>query len=93
MPSHPPWSARFDARRYWRGPVWAIMNFMIGTGLAEAGHARRAEAVRASTRTLIRRHGFAEYYDPLDGTPAGGASFTWTAAVWLDWASPAAEEN
>jgi hypothetical protein len=31
-------------------------------------------------------NGFAEYYSPLDGTPAGGETFTWTAAVWLGWA-------
>jgi ABC-type multidrug transport system fused ATPase/permease subunit len=24
-----------------------------------------------------------------DGTPCGGANFTWTAAIWLAWASPA----
>jgi len=49
VPSHPPESAFFNPRRYWRGPVWA---------------------------------------NPLDGTPAGGGNFTWTAAVWLAWASP-----
>ena len=32
--------------------------------------------------------GFAEYFHPINGTPGGGDSFTWTAAVWLAWASP-----
>jgi len=40
-----------------------------------------------NTAKLIENHGFAEYFDPHDGTPAGGKSFTWTAAVWLSWAS------
>ncbi|MEM9523769.1 MAG: hypothetical protein AAF982_07205 [Pseudomonadota bacterium] len=85
VPSHDPSAEGFDARRYWRGPVWAIMNTMIGLGLAKAGHAEEAETIRAQTARLISDHGFAEYYDPLTGAPAGGHDFTWTAAVWLAW--------
>jgi ABC-type sugar transport system ATPase subunit len=29
---------------------------------------------------------------PLDGTACGGDHFTWTAAIWLAWASPALRE-
>lgn len=93
VPSHSPDSSKFDSRRYWRGPVWAIMNTIIAIGLREAGHTKLAERLRLDTAELIRRHGFAEYYDPLDGTPAGGGTFTWTAAVWLGWASPNARED
>ena len=38
------------------------------------------------TAEAIRAHGFYEYFDPTDGTPCGGADFTWTAAIWLTWA-------
>ena len=31
-------------------------------------------------------------FDPMTGEPAGGGTFTWTAAVWLAWASPTAGE-
>ena len=85
VPSHDPASDRFDPRRYWRGPTWAMMNMMIGMGLEEMGHPL-AKTVRATTHRLIRDHGFAEYFDPTNGSPAGGKSFTWTAAVWLAWA-------
>jgi hypothetical protein len=34
---------------------------------------------------LIRRGGFAEYFDPTTGEGLGGGSFTWTAAVALAW--------
>ncbi len=81
---------RFDGMRYWRGPVWGIMNMMIGTGLTEMGHLE-GEALRQSTADLLSEHGFAEYFDPRTGEPAGGKSFTWTAAIWLGWASPNAE--
>ncbi len=83
-PSHP----EFNGKRYWRGPTWAILNTLIGMGLSEAGHPEAARLLRQTTQDLIAEHGFAEYFDPRDGTPAGGGTFTWTAAVWLAWASP-----
>ena len=86
MPSHDPDSVLFDRKRYWRGPSWAIMNMMIGVGLEDAGELERAELVKFQTNLAISQKGFAEYFDPIDGTPAGGTTFTWTAAVWLGWA-------
>ncbi len=91
VPSHPVGSAEFDAKRYWRGPTWAFMNSMIGRGLAEMGHTDLADRLRLATRDMIGNHGFAEYFDPITGDPAGGGMFSWTAAVWLAWASPSAE--
>ncbi|MCF4098316.1 MGH1-like glycoside hydrolase domain-containing protein [Maritalea mediterranea] len=92
VPSHDPASPKFDGRRYWRGPTWAIMNQLIGLGLEEMNHPL-AEKLRATTRDLIAAHGFAEYFDPTDGSPAGGKAFTWTAAVWLSWANKAEGGN
>jgi len=89
VPSFNPQDPKFDAKRYWRGPVWAIMNMLIAVGMEEMG-VDQAETIRQSTRQLIAEQGFAEYFDPTDGSPAGGNSFTWTAAVWLSWASPSA---
>ncbi len=88
VPSHDPSSVRFDAKRYWRGPTWAIMNSIIAMGLRERGLTEQAEALRRSTADLITQYGFAEYFDPITGDAAGGGTFTWTAAVWLAWASP-----
>ena len=93
VPSHSVWADGFDARRYWRGPTWAIMNAMIGVGLSDMGHHERSEALRRATRQMISSNGFAEYFDPIAGTPAGGGLFSWTAAVWLAWASPSAEKT
>jgi glycogen debranching enzyme len=76
----------FDARRYWRGPTWCIMNWLIADGLARHGLAAEAEAVRADTERLLLDHGFAEYFDPMDGAPCGGFGFTWTAAAALAFA-------
>lgn len=83
--SHPPSDPRFDAKRYWRGPVWLVVNYMIADGLARAGQADAAARITASSLDLIRTSGFAEYYDPLDGEPLGGGRFTWTAAMVLEF--------
>lgn len=91
VPSLSPDDDRFDSKRYWRGPVWGVMNLMISLGLTEMGLEDEGEALRASTADLVAEHGFAEYFDPMDGSPAGGSSFTWTAAIWLGWASPNAQ--
>ncbi|MCV6591570.1 MAG: hypothetical protein OIF48_01360 [Silicimonas sp.] len=93
VPSLSVQSPEFDGMRYWRGPTWAIINTLIGLGLADMGHHGHAERVRQMTRALIADHGFAEYFHPQTGDPAGGGTFTWTAAVWLAWASPSQGEN
>lgn len=92
VPSLDPASSKFDSKRYWRGPVWGIMNMLAALGLEKYGHPEGAE-IRQRTADLITEHGFAEYFDPLDGSPAGGKSFSWTAAIWLGWASPNARKN
>ena len=86
-------SPDFEGMRYWRGPTWAIMNTLIGLGLADMGHGADAARLRLETRRLIAEHGFAEYFHPDTGAPAGGGTFTWTAAVWLAWASPSAGDG
>ena len=88
VPSFDPAHPKFDARRYWRGPVWPVMNYLIGRGLDEAGLVDIAARVRRDTRRLVEAAGFYEYFDPRDGAGAGAGDFTWTAAVWLAWASP-----
>jgi hypothetical protein len=85
MPSLDPADPGFQMIRYWRGPVWAVVNYMIGTGLAELGDEGRAGRVQADTLELMRRNGFYEAYSPIDGTGSGGDDFSWTAAIWLAW--------
>ncbi|MBJ3775144.1 MGH1-like glycoside hydrolase domain-containing protein [Acuticoccus mangrovi] len=86
VPSYDPDAPTFDEKRYWRGPVWLVVNWLIALGLAETGDAARAERVRGDSRALVEAGGFYEYFSPLTGAPLGGADFTWTAAAWLDFA-------
>ena len=84
MPSWDPEHPAFESQRYWRGPVWAMMNHMIIIGLKDAGYADLAERVRSDTIRLIDEKGMAEYFDPQDGSGLGGMDFSWTAAIYLD---------
>jgi hypothetical protein len=85
VPSHDPGDPRFDAKRYWRGPVWLIVNYMIADGLLGAGEAGVAAKLTESSLQLISESGFAEYYDPQTGEPCGGGRFTWTAAMVIEF--------
>lgn len=84
-PSHP----LFEPKRYWRGPVWLMVNFLIATGLADSGRPDIAERIRRSSRDLVLTTGFPECFSPVTGEPAGGPHFGWTAALWLCWARDA----
>jgi len=83
FPSWDPEHESFESRRYWRGPVWAMMNYMIAQGLDEHGEQLMAQRIRNDTRTLISDSGYYEYFDPMTGAGCGGNDFTWTAAIQL----------
>ncbi|MEM5529310.1 trehalase family glycosidase [Gammaproteobacteria bacterium AS21] len=87
VPSFDPFHQKFDSLRYWRGPVWSIVNYLIGVGLTEQKEYALAEKIRLDTQQLISEKGFAEYFSAIDGQGCGGDSFSWTAAIWLSWAS------
>lgn len=83
FPSWDPRDTLFEARRYWRGPVWAIVNLMISRGLRESGETKMADRIKNDTIALIEATGFNEYFNPDNGEALGGQNFTWTAAVYL----------
>ena len=85
VPSFDPRDPRFDHLRYWRGPVWAMINYMIARGMAEQAEVTWADRIRSDTAHLIRTGGFAEYFSPQTGQGLGGDTFSWTAAIWLAW--------
>jgi glycogen debranching enzyme len=77
-------NADFDARRYWRGPVWVNFNWLLVRGLQRLGLAAEAEELRAMTLRLVEASGFSEYYHPATGEPLGSREFSWSAALTLD---------
>lgn len=88
MPSWDPAHRAFDAVRYWRGPVWLVVNFMIAQGLREQGRSELAQRILDDSTALVENAGFYEYFCPMTGAGCGGGDFSWTAAMWLAFASP-----
>lgn len=83
LPSLAKISLFYEPRRYWRGPVWIVTNWLIMQGLQDYGYSELANTVKEHSLALLE-HGFYEYYDPRDGTPAGASGFSWSAALALE---------
>jgi hypothetical protein len=78
-------SRYFNARRFWQGPVWVNTNWLLIDGLKRYGHKDDAARLQKETLAMVdNAGGMYEYYSPLDGTPAGTPSFSWTASLVLD---------
>lgn len=74
----------FESIRYWRGPVWPIVNWVGYRGLRRYGYDGRAARLRAGMLELASREGFWEHYNPLTARGQGGEQFAWTAGLILD---------
>jgi hypothetical protein len=74
----------WEARRYWRGPVWIIMNWFVMEGLKRYDYGDLVETIRQDTLSLIEAGGFREYYDARDGSGCGSTDFSWSAALTLE---------
>ena len=85
VPSTSPEDPRFEPKRYWRGPAWAMFNMLIGEGFAESGAREIAARIKSDTAGLIARSGFREYFDPVTGDGCGGGHFSFTASTALSW--------
>lgn len=74
----------WEPRRYWRGPVWIIMNWFILEGLQRYGYDELADLIRQDSLRLIQTSGFREYYDARDGSGCGSDDFSWSAALAIE---------
>ncbi len=83
-------SPLFDSKRYWRGPIWPQMNWMIYHGLKKYGFDETANIVKSDLIELVSKSGFYEYFESQKSvasnmtTGYGGGDFSWTAACTLD---------
>ena len=77
-----------DFQKYWRGPVWVNINWMLWRGMLRYGFEEEAERIRADTLQLIDQYGFHEYFDPRKDVAENGYgtnAFSWTAALCIDF--------
>ena len=82
-------SPLFDSKRYWRGPIWPQMNWMVHKGLKTYGYEHTAEIVKSDLNTLIHKLGFYEYFESQKDVVEtltkgyGGNNFSWTASSYI----------
>ena len=82
-------SPLFESQRYWRGPIWPQMNYMLYKGLKNYEYLETAEIVKDDLNTLIDKLGFYEYFESQKeivkhlSKGYGGGNFSWTASSYL----------
>ena len=84
VPSVPFNSSYFDPLKYWQGPAWVNTNWLIIDGLRRYGFDNEAENLLRKTLELVAKSGMNEYFNPINGEPAGAPNFSWTAALTID---------
>ncbi|MFR9723180.1 MGH1-like glycoside hydrolase domain-containing protein [Streptomyces sp. MS19] len=85
-PSYDLRGAAFDPARYWRGPAWFNVNWLLERGLRQHGATAAADALADTMLATAVSSGFAEYVDPVSGEARGSRDFSWTAALVMDLA-------
>lgn len=84
LPSYDRTAPDLDPDRYWRGPIWINMNWLMWRALRQHGRHALAAELRRCTVDLVRRSGCYEYFHAVTGEGIGTTEFSWTAALVLD---------
>lgn len=88
--SFDPSSVHFNSEKYWRGPIWINLNWLIYRGLLAYGFQDEADQIKRDTLGFIEKYGFYEYFEPSKEKNKtltkgyGGNNFSWSAALTID---------
>jgi glycogen debranching enzyme len=88
--SFDPTNERYNPKKYWRGPVWINLNWMLYYGLLEYGYKDIAQRIKSDSIELLEKAGFYEYFDARKtvynkvNKGYGGSDFSWSTALYLD---------
>ena len=74
----------FCPTKYWRGPIWMNLNWLLYHGLRRNGFYDDARKLRRMTLRMPKRSGFHEYFHPDTGEGLGTPEFSWTASLVID---------
>jgi hypothetical protein len=88
--SFDPTNDRYNPKKYWRGPVWINLNWMLYYGLLDYGYNDVAKRIKNDSIEILEKVGFYEYFDARKNIYKsikkgyGGSNFSWSAALFLD---------
>ena len=88
--SFDPTSSLYNPRKYWRGPIWINLNWLLYKGLRQYDFDEVAEQIKKDSIHLIASSSFYEYFDARkelqaeDSRGYGGDNFSWSAALLID---------
>jgi glycogen debranching enzyme len=86
LPSFAPGAEEFDPARYWRGPSWINLTWLVWQGLRHR-RADLADLLAEGMIGAIKASGFREYFNPFNLAGHGCRDFSWSAALILDIAA------
>jgi glycogen debranching enzyme len=71
----------FHLFRCWRGPTWVNTAWLLVPAMRRLGYVNEAERIVESLLRAVERHGFREYYNPLDGDGLAARQFGWSTLL------------
>jgi hypothetical protein len=71
--------AVYDPTRYWRGPAWPPLTYLLWVALRRCGDAAGADRLRAAAVRGATVSGWAEYWHPDTGRGLGAVPQSWAA--------------
>lgn len=88
-PSYSLEASDISYEKYWRGPVWINVNWLLYHAFCRYGFEESAQRIKEDSLALVSRYGCFEYFDPRKSTTEnagyGTDQFSWTAALVLDF--------
>jgi len=77
----PSFRAGWHLFRCWRGPTWVNTGWLLIPAMRRLGYTHESERILASYLELVARHGFREYYNPLNGEGLAARHFGWSTLL------------
>jgi hypothetical protein len=87
----PSFQPGFHLFRCWRGPSWVNTAWLLVPAMSRWGYQREADRIAESLVRAVERHGFREYYNPLDGDGLAARRFGWSTLLADMVSEPRAE--
>jgi hypothetical protein len=77
----PSFRAGWHLFRCWRGPSWINIAWLLVPALRRFGYEPEADRILGSCVELVARHGFREYYNPINGEGLAARRFGWSTLL------------